>query len=191
MSLGSGSSIISNISSGLSNTYSYLASLYPEDGVTYKNITAARNDTTNYLTLNQSFASYLQNNFSTLDKDGDGKISAKEMSNLTNTISRSGVSKSELSQLVATGAYSSDMLSKILENFDDIDTNHDGRITSAEISSYTYSCNKQEMLDEDNYKKATNMSLFYGDDNSSQPSTYSILSYKYKNFNNSSSWYWG
>ena len=60
MSLGSGTSIISNISSGLSNTYSYLASLYPEDGVTYKNITAARNDTTNYLTLNQSFASYLQ-----------------------------------------------------------------------------------------------------------------------------------
>ena len=96
MSLGSGTSIISNISSGLSNTYSYLASLYPEDGVTYKNITAARNDTTNYLTLNQSFASYLQNNFSTLDKDGDGKISAKEMTNLTNTISRSGVSKSEL-----------------------------------------------------------------------------------------------
>lgn len=45
------------------------------------------------------------------------------------------------------------MLSKILENFDDIDTNHDGRITSAEISSYTYSCNKQEMVDEDNYKK--------------------------------------
>ena len=187
MSLGSGTSIISNISSGLSNTYSYLASLYPEDGVTYKNITAARNDTTNYLTLNQSFASYLQNNFSTLDKDGDGKISAKEMTNLTNTISRSGVSKSELSQLAATGAYSSDMLSKILENFDDIDTNHDGRITSAEISSYTYSCNKQEMVDEDNYKKATNMSLFYGDDNASQPSAYSILSYKYKNFNNSSS----
>ena len=187
MSLGSGTSIISNISSGLSNTYSYLASLYPEDGVTYKNITAARNDTTNYLTLNQSFASYLQNNFSTLDKDGDGKISAKEMTNLTNTISRSGVSKSELSQLAATGAYSSDMLSKILENFDDIDTNHDGRITSAEISSYTYSCNKQEMVDEDNYKKATNMSLFYGDDSASQPSTYSILSYKYKNFNNSSS----
>ena len=49
--MASGSSIISNISSGLSNTYAYLASLYPEDGVTYKNITAARNDSTNYLTL--------------------------------------------------------------------------------------------------------------------------------------------
>ena len=76
--MSSGSSIIASISSNLSNTYSYLASLYPEDGVTYKNITAARNDNTNYLTLNQPFATYLQNNFQTLDKDGDGVISADE-----------------------------------------------------------------------------------------------------------------
>ena len=59
--MASGSSIIANISNNLSNTYSYLASLYPEEGVTRDNITAARNDSTNYLTLNQSFASYLQN----------------------------------------------------------------------------------------------------------------------------------
>lgn len=183
--MGSGSSIIANISSNLSNTYSYLASLYPEDGVTYKNITAARNDNTNYLTLNQSFASYLQNNFATLDKDGDGVISADEMNNLTNTISRSGVSRSELSQLAMSGAYSQDMVNKILEHFDDMDTNHDGRVTAEEISSFTYSCNKQEKLDEENYKKATQTSVFYGnDDASTDVSSYSILSYKYKNFNN-------
>lgn len=181
--MGSGSSIIANISSNLSNTYSYLASLYPEDGVTYKNITAARNDNTNYLTLNQSFASYLQNNFATLDKDGDGVISADEMNNLTNTISRSGVSRSELSQLAMSGAYSQDMVNKILEHFDDMDTNHDGRVTAEEISSFTYSCNKQEKLDEENYKKATQTSVFYGnDDASTDVSSYSILSYKYKNF---------
>lgn len=184
--MASGASIVSNISSGLTNTYAYLASLYPEDGVTYKNITAAKSDTSNYLTLNQSFASYLQNNFSTLDKDGDGVISSDEMNNLTNTISTSGVSKSELSQLASSGTYSSEMVSKILENFDEIDTNHDGRVTSAEISSYTYACNKQEKMDEENYKKATNMSLFYGDENSSEPSSYSILSYRYKNFASSS-----
>ncbi|MBD5402476.1 EF-hand domain-containing protein [bacterium] len=182
--MAAGSSIISNISSNLTNTYAYLASLYPEDGVTYKNITAARNDSTNYLTLNQSFASYLQNNFSTLDKDGDGIISADEMNNLTNTISTSGVSRTELSQLAASGAYSSDMVAKILENFDEMDTNHDGRITSAEITAFTHSCNMQEKIDEENYKKATNMSLFYGNENASTDvSSYSILSYKYKNFN--------
>ena len=154
--MASGASIISNISSNLTNTYSYLASLYPQDGVTYKNITAARNDTSNYLTLNQPFAAYLQNNFSTLDKDGDGVISAKEMSNLTNTISQSGVSRSELTQLAASGAYSTDLVNKILEN-------------------------------EENYKKATQTSVFYSDDSSSDVSSYSILSYRYKNYNNSSS----
>lgn len=185
--MNSGSSIISNISSGLNNTYAYLSSLYPKDGVTYENITAARNDTTNYLTLNQSFASYMQNNFASFDKDGDGVISAKEMNNLTNTISTAGVSRNELSQLAASGAYSSDMVNKILENFDQMDTNHDGRVTSAEISSFSYSCNKQEKIDEENYKKATDMSVFYGDENSSEPSSYSILSYRYKNYNSSGS----
>ena len=158
--MSSGSSIIASISSNLSNTYSYLASLYPEDGVTYKNITAARNDNTNYLTLNQPFATYLQNNFQTLDKDGDGVISADEMNNLTNTISTSGVSRTELTQLMMSGAYSTDMVNKILEHFDEMDTNHDGRITSAEISSFTHSCNKQEKLDEENYRKATQTSVF-------------------------------
>lgn len=175
--MSSGSSIIASISSNLSNTYSYLASLYPEDGVTYKNITAARNDNTNYLTLNQPFATYLQNNFQTLDKDGDGVISADEMNNLTNTISTSGVSRTELTQLMMSGAYSTDMVNKILEHFDEMDTNHDGRITSAEISSFTHSCNKQEKLDEENYRKATQTSVFYGDDNASTDvSSYSILS---------------
>ena len=182
--MSSGSSIIASISSNLSNTYSYLASLYPEDGVTYKNITAARNDNTNYLTLNQPFATYLQNNFQTLDKDGDGVISADEMNNLTNTISTSGVSRTELTQLMMSGDYSTDMVNKILERFDEIDTSHDGRITSAEISSFTHSCNKQEKIDEENYRKATQTSVFYGDDNASTDvSSYSILSYKYKNFN--------
>lgn len=182
--MANGSSIINNISTNLINTYSYLASLYPKDGVTYKNITAARNDNTNYLTLNQPFATYLQNNFQTLDKDGDGVISEEEIQNLTNTISTAGVSKSELSQLAATGAISSDMLNKIMENFEDIDTNHDGRVTSAEISAFSYSCNKQEKIDEENYRKATGTSIFYGsDDSSTDVSSYSILSYRYKNFN--------
>lgn len=181
---GAGSSIISSINSGINNTYAYLASLYPQDGVTYDNITAARNDTTNYLTLNQSFASYLQNNFGNFDKDGDGKISADEMNKFSQTLSTSGVSRNELSQLATTGAYSTTTVSKLLDNFDDIDTNHDGRITAAEISAYTVDCAKQEKIDEANYKKATSdMSIFYGDDTSSDVDSYSILSYKYKNFN--------
>ena len=181
--MASGSSIITSISSNLSNTYAYLSSLYPEDGVTVKNITAARNDQTNYLTLNQSFASYLQNNFATFDKDGDGKISADEMNKFSQTLSTSGVSKNELTQLASSGAYSASTVSKILENFDEIDKNHDGRVTAAEIAAYTSDCSKQEKIDEYNYRKATSdMSVFYGSESDSDVSEYSILSYRYKNF---------
>lgn len=178
-----GSSIISSLSSGVNSTYAYLAALYPEDGVTIKNITAARNDQTNYLTLNQSFASYLQNNFSMLDKDGDGKISADEMNKFSQTLSTSGISKNELTQLASSGAYSSSTLSKILENFDEIDKNRDGRVTASEIAAYTSDCKKQEKLDEYNYRKATSdMSVFYGSESETDVSDYSILSYRYKNF---------
>jgi len=179
-----GSSIITSLNSGLTNTHAYLASLYPKDGVTMKNITAARNDQTNYLTLNQSFASYLQNNFSTFDKDGDGKISSEEMNKFAQTLSTSGISKNELSQLASSGAYSASSISKILENFDEIDKNHDGRVTNAEIAAYTSNCSKQEKIDEYNYRKATSdMSVFYGSESNSDVSEYSILSYRYKNFN--------
>ncbi|MBP3821126.1 EF-hand domain-containing protein [bacterium] len=177
-----GSSIITSLTSGLTNTHAYLASLYPQDGVTIQNITKARNDQTNYLTLNQSFASYLQNNFNTFDKDHDGKISEEEMNKFAQTLSKSGVSKQELTQLASSGAYSSSTISKILDNFDEIDTNHDGRVTNAEISAYTCGCSKQEKMDEYNYRKATSdMSVFYGSETESTPDSYSILSYRYKN----------
>ena len=179
--MSSGSSIVTGISSGLSNTYAYLASIY-KDGVTYENITEARSDGANAMVLNQSFASYLQNNFANLDTDKDGIISAEEMNKLTSMISTAGVSKTELSQLASSGL-SSEMLTKIMENFDEIDANHDGRVTSAEITAFTHSCSKQEKLDEENYKKATDMSLFYGSESTSEPASYSLLSYKYKNFN--------
>ena len=143
-----GNSLISSLSSGINNTYAYLASLYPEDGVTMKNITAARNDQTNYLTLNQSFASYLQNNFSTFDKDGDGKISANEMNKFSQTLSTAGVSKNELTQLASSGAYSQSTVAKILENFDEIDTNHDGRVHQDVLSrkKLTNTITKRQLL---------------------------------------------
>ncbi len=182
MGSSTGSSIITSINSGLSNTFAYLSSLYPKDGVTYQNITAARNDTTNYLTLNQPFASYLQNNFGAIDKDGDGKISADEMNKFSQTLSTSGVTKNELTQLASSGAYSASSISKILDNFDEIDKNHDGRVTNAEIAAYTCDCSKQEKIDEYNYKKATDLSVFYGSDSNDNVSEYSILSYRYKNY---------
>jgi Ca2+-binding EF-hand superfamily protein len=177
----SNSGILSGITSGLTSTYSYLASQYP-DGLTLENITEARSKTSNLNVLNSSFASYLQSNFSTIDKDGDGVISSSEMNTLSNMISTQGLTKSELTQLYASGSsgLSDSTMTKILEHFDEMDTNHDGRITSAEISAYDVNCARMEVEDEFNNKKATDMSVFYGDSSSSD-SSYNLLSYKYKN----------
>ncbi len=172
--------ILSGITAGLKNTYSYLAAQYPE-GVTLDKITEARNKTSNYNLLNNSFASYLQNNFSTLDKDGDGIITSAEMETLSNLISTKGLTKDELTQLYASGScgLSDSTMTKILEHFDEMDTNHDGRITSAEISAYDINASRMEVEDQFNNRRATDMSVFYGD-SSSSTDTYSLLSYKYK-----------
>jgi len=178
-------SLFSGIYAGLTNTYSQLASQYP-NGLTLDNISEARNNTENNLTLNQTFASYLQSNFTNIDKDGDGIISSNEIDNLTNMMSTQGLTKNELTQLYASGSsgLSESTINNILEHFDDMDTNHDGRITQAEISAYTVDSAKQEKLDEYAYKAATDMSVFYGSDSSSSDvGSYSILSYRYKNSN--------
>ncbi len=176
--------LLAGVYAGLTNTYSYLASQYP-NGLTLENLTEARTNTSNLGVLNQTFASYLQNNFASIDDDGDGIITSDEMSNLSNRISTQGLTRTELTQLYASGCsgLSESTMSKILEHFDEMDTNHDGRITSAEISAYDINCARMEVEDEFNNKRATDMSVFYGDSSSSSSDTYSLLSYKYKSNN--------
>lgn len=178
--------ILSGIYSGLSSTYSLLASQYP-NGLTLENISEARTKTSNTNVLNQSFASYLQTNFSSIDKNGDGIITSEEMNNLSNTLSTQGLTKEELTQLYTSGSsgLSDSTMTKILEHFDEMDTNHDGRITSAEISAYDVNCARMEVEDDFNNRKATDMSVFYGD-SSASTDTYSLLSYKYKSNKTSS-----
>ncbi len=173
---------LSGIYAGLSNTYSVLANQY-EDGVTLENILDAQGKSSNANIVNSSFASYLQNNFGSIDKNGDGKISADEMSTLTNTMSAQGLTKQEFTQLALSGnsGLSTATINNILEHFEDMDTNGDGRITSAEIAAFDIDSSRQEKMDEFAHKFATNMSTFYGDDSSSDVSgSYSMLSYRYK-----------
>ncbi len=174
------SNILSGIYAGLNSTHAYLAGQY-ENGLTLENLNAARNDAKINANLNQSFANYLQSNFADLDADGDGIISATEMTDRTNQLSTTGLTKAELQQLYASGqsGISESKMTEILEHFEDMDTNGDGRLTDAEITAFTVNSAKQERMDEDRLRSAGNMSLFYGDDSSSD-STYSILSYQYK-----------
>lgn len=184
MSSSGGNSLFAGIYSGLTNTYSYLAAQYPNQ-VTLENINKVRTDSSSVNYLNQSFASYLETNFSNIDKDQDGIISSDEMSDLTNTLSTQGLTREELTQLYASGAsgLSSSTMENILNNFDAMDANHDGRITSAEISAYDLTCSRMKKEDEFNAKKASDMSVFYGGEDSTGDS-YSLLSYKYSNNKN-------
>jgi len=178
---------LNGIYNGLTSTYSALASQY-KDGVTAENILEAQGKvTTNGTnTVNTTFASYLQNNFSTIDENGDGTISAEEMQNLTNGMSTQGLTKEQFTQLALSGnsGLSTATINNILEHFEDMDTNGDGKITNAEIAAFDLDSSRQEKMDEFNHKFATSMSTFYGDDSSDSTSSYSMLSYKYKKSSN-------
>lgn len=173
--------LFAGIYAGLTNTYSQLAAQNP-NGLSLENITKSRTDTKTNSALNQSFATYLQTNFTNIDKDGDGLITDEEMNNLTNMMSRQGLTRDELTQLYASGSsgLSQDTVTNILENFDAIDANHDGRITSEEITAHNINGSRMEKEDEFANRRATDMSVFYGSESSSTDS-YSLLSYKYKN----------
>ncbi|MDR1167561.1 MAG: EF-hand domain-containing protein [Heliobacteriaceae bacterium] len=177
--------ILSGIFAGLNNTYAYLKSQNPE-GLTLEGIKSVKNDSEKANMMNTTFASYLQTNFASIDKDGDGKITDKEMEALTSMMSRAGLTKEELIQMYASGAsgLSQDTVEMITKYFDQIDTNKDGRVTSEEISAFNIDSAKQEKLDEDAHKRATNMSTFYGSESSSGVDSYSLLSYRYKSSKN-------
>ncbi len=182
----SNNNILAGIYAGLNNTYAQLAAQNP-DGLTLEELNEARaNSYKNGTYLNQSFASYLQTNFGNIDKNGDGTITSDEINNLTNMMSKQGLTRDELTQLYASGAsgLSEDTMNKILEHFDEMDTNHDGRVTSAEISAYDINASRMEKEDEFNNRRATDMSVFYGSESSSSD-TYNLLSYKYKSSSNS------
>lgn len=181
----SGASLLSGIYSGLTSTYSLLAQENP-NGVTLASIAAARTNTSNATVLNQNFASYLQTNFSSLDKDGDGKLSATELTNFTNQISTQGLTQAQLTQLGAASGLSSSALEQVLDHFNDIDANHDGKVTTAEISAYNITSSEEKKKTEFANKAATNMSVFYGDDSSSTADSSSILDYKYTSTNGNS-----
>lgn len=183
MSTTNGSSIFTGIYAGLTNTFSVLANASPS-GVTLSSISSARSNTALAATLNPTFASYIQTNFSTLDKDGDGVISSSELSTLTTQISTQGLTRQQLTQLGPASGMSNQSLEQVLEHFSDIDANHDGKVTTAEISAYTIKSAEDKKKTEFANKAATNMSMFYGNDDSSAVDSSSILDYRYMNSGN-------
>jgi Ca2+-binding EF-hand superfamily protein len=180
------SSLFSGVTSGLTNTYSILSTA-SSGSVTATNIASAMSNSTYASSLSSGFASYILSNFATLDKNSDGTLSASELSTLTNSINATGLTATQLTQLGSASGLSNETLEQVLEHFTDIDANGDGKVTSAEISSYKIKSAMDKKKAEFSNKAAADQSIFYGDsDSSSKTDSSSMLSFKYWNDGSSS-----
>ena len=174
-------SIISGISNSLLNTYGQIASVSENKGVTPATISKAMSNKDLASSLNQNFASYLMSNFSGFDKNGDGVLSPEEMQSSASMINTTGLTSAQLTQLGTSCGLSQEALSQVLAHFSDIDKNHDGKVTTAEINAYNVESDKMKLADEMRMKSASNMSMFYGSESSSDTEVSSIMSFKYLN----------
>lgn len=154
-----GSSLFTSAISGLNTNY--LLMLNGSDGLTLDNILNPQSDTIRY-TVNQTFRSYMMTNFNQIDMDGDGKIDMEDVNGYVTKLKTQGMTYNELTQLCANGGSSmSSLLDTVLSNFNEIDANHDGRVTQSEINAYRIN---EEIKDvKDKYPKIdpTQMSMFY------------------------------
>lgn len=188
MSYLNGQGLFTSALSGLTGTYSILAKANSSASLSLSDLTNPSSTVMSQLGTNTSFLQYLTNNFSAIDSDGDGKISSTDISKLSQTMQQKGLTYNEIAQLCASGSsgMSSSLTDTVLTYFNQIDKNHDGRVTSQEISEFGINQDKHKM--EDKYKsfKASSMSVFYASD-AGQDDTSSVLDSLYGINNGTSS----
>ena len=172
-----GSSLFSGINSGLTNAFSLLANQY-QDGVTLENLNKALTNTNVTNTAyGSTFASYLTTNFNSVDKNGDGTISADEIQAFMNNIATQGLTREQIMTLGAANGMTNSLQETVLAHFDDIDANHDGKVTSQEISAYGVNSQVEKQKIADRNRIVNNMSMFYGSDTDKYEG--SLLDYRY------------
>ncbi len=170
-----GTSMFTGVNSGFANTYAQLSGQY-SDGITLENLSKALTNTNITNTPNgATFASYMTNNFNSIDTDKDGVISASEIQNLMSRMATQGLTREQIMALAGSSGLTS-LQETVLAHFDDIDKNHDGKITNQEIQAYGVESDfeKQKIADRNNM--INNMSLFYGSDTKYEGS---MLDYRY------------
>lgn len=159
-----GSSLFSGINAGLTNSFALLSSQY-EDGLTLENLNKSLTNTNMTNTAyGSTFASYLTNNFNSIDSNSDGTISADEIQRLMSNMATQGLTREQIMSLGASSGMSTSLQETVLSHFDDIDTNKDGKVTNQEINAYGVNSEIEKQKIEDRNRIVNNMSLFYGDD---------------------------
>ena len=172
-----GSSLFSGINAGLANSFALLSSQY-SDGLTIENLTSSLTNTniTNNI-YGSTFASYLTNNFNSVDANSDGTISADEIQRLMSNMATQGLTREQIMSLGASSGMSTSLQETVLSHFDDIDANHDGKVTNQEINAYGVNSEVEKQKVEDRNRIVNNMSMFYGDDLTEYEG--SMLDYRY------------
>lgn len=172
-----GTSLFTTMNSGLNNTFSILSATFT-DGVTLKNL--SNKDAENALSsngINQNFKSYMQTNFSSFDKNHDGKLTADEINEYATNLARQGMTMEQLIQLGTSTGMSSSLLDTVMSHFNEIDANKDGKVTNAEIQAYGVNSSIEKQRLSDRTQMLKQMSTFY--ETSSNKDDSSLLDYKY------------
>ena len=146
--------------SGLQSSMQYLFS-NNTDGVDRTTLTNAIYSNTT--TTNSSFLQMINNQFSTLDKNNDGVLTADEANQMITDLS-SGLTRDQVIQLRAQGSIDEELANKIISNFSKMDTNGDGKVSEAEINNFCLNEDIQDKKDEQVKLTLKNMSLYYGSD---------------------------
>lgn len=176
MSLLNGQGLLNNALYGLTNTYSVLAQNSKNGALSLDDITNPSSSVIQQLGGNTNFMQYLSSNFKAMDKDGDGKINASDVSNLTSKMQQNGLSYQEIVQLCSSGAGGNSSLTQtVLTYFNKIDQNHDGRVNDQEIKAFSIKADEEKMTTEYKSFKASDMSVFYGDEDASSEKPSSLI----------------
>jgi len=116
------------------------------------------------------FSNLLQANFKNLDTDKNEVLSSEEITTMLNSIDKQGLTYEQLQALIGqTGTSASGskkLLDEVVENFNKVDTNHDGRVSEAEINAYKFNKEVTDKKDELYAFKASDISVFYEADSS-------------------------
>ena len=170
-----GTSMFSGINSGLTNTFAQLTGQYT-DGVTLENLNKALSNTTITSTpYGATFASYMTSNFNSIDTDKDGVISATEIQDLMSRMATQGLTREQITALAGSSGLTS-LQETVLAHFDDIDKNHDGKVTNQEIQAYGVESDLEKQKIADRNRIVNNMSMFYDNETDYEGS---LLDYRY------------
>ncbi|MBE7712025.1 MAG: hypothetical protein E7Z92_07820 [Cyanobacteria bacterium SIG31] len=172
-----GTSMFTGINAGLTNAFTHLSNQY-SDGVTVENLNKALSNSTyiNGAFANGTFASYLTNNFSAVDADANGTISASEIQDLMTNIATQGLTREQIMTLGASTGMSSSLQETVLNHFNEIDKNKDGKVTNQEIQAYGVESDLEKQKLADRNRLIGNMSMFHDIDTSDDSS---LLDYRY------------